>query len=390
MFALLSFTNITSDENYQDLPLSPQRSFSNHRGAITAIALGHSFANDNIAVSASKDNTCIVWDYFNGDLLHTFLLSLSPRCLTLDPVDRAVYAGYDDGSIQFIDFYSQESLWQPLRDPDNRSTPTQPPPSAKWLALDHPGSATLCLQVSYDGTTVLSGHQDGKIHTWDVAAGRYGKKLVDFSAPVTNLQMLKPSGISKTTRPPLKLHNVIKPHYESFADGAHRSSGAVAPSNYTFTAQFTSKIHPPGSRRSAQFRQALTDSSFPTSLVDEYVTEFTAWQNPSKTAPSSSDLAALQAQNATLSAQLDDATTRERTALAKVREMDREAWRRQKDAEIRAAKKKQRRLGKMTIAERERKEHMGEIVDDGDEEMGDHAPNEGDLSSSTDELSDHF
>lgn len=349
--------------------------------------MGHSFSRNNIAVSASKDNMCLVWDYYCGEILHTFLLSASPLCLALDPADRAVYAGYEDGSIQFIDFFGQGGLNQPLHDPASRSTPTQPPPTARWSAPDS-ASAVFCAQLSYDGTALLTGHEDGKIYRWDVAAGRYDKQLADFSAPITNLHMLKPSGFPTVTRRSVKLHNAVKPRYESFGNGDQGGFNAAGPSNYTFTAQFTSNIPLQESNASNSFHEALTNQSFPQSFLDESLAEFLASQNSTKNASESADLAELRAQNASLTSQLSTAVERQHKAAAEVQERNNEDWRRQKDEEIKSARKKRRRLRRLKTEEVARKKEMGEKVDDEDEEMGENEEDEEDLSSSTDELTD--
>jgi len=384
---LLSFLASTTNDSGQNLPFSPLISLSNHRAAVTAIVVGHSFSRNNIAVSASKDNSCIVWDFSSGDALHTFLLSASPLCLALDPADRAVYAGYEDGSVQFIDVYSQGGQNQPLHAPALQSTPTQLPPTARWCAPDS-GSAVLCVRVSYDGTALLSGHQDGKIYKWEVATGRYDKQLADFSAPVTNLHMLRPSGFPTVAKPAVKLYNVVKPRYESFANGNSGDSGAAVPSNYTFTAQFTSSIALQDSPGSDSFLEALTHPSFPASLLDNALAEFSASQNPAKTAPDPTDLAELRAQNASLASQLSNAVERHNAAAAEIQQRDKENWRQQKDEEIKAARQKRRRLRRMKTDEIARKKEMGEDVDNEDDEMGEDSEDEKDLSSSTDELTD--
>ena len=385
---LLSFSAIQDDATKQDVRFSPVRSLTNHRAAITAIVVGHSFGRSNIAVSASKDNTCIVWEYSSGDLLHLYLLAASPFCLALDPADRAAYAGYEDGSIQFLDFYSKGGTTQQLYDPVAKSTPTQPALNTRWPALEEPGSAILSLQVTYDGTGLLSGHQDGKIHAWDVATSRYDKQVVDFSAPIANLHMLKPTGFTNTKKPPLILHNVVKPRYETFANGQNGNSGTV-PSNYAFTAQFAMNIPFHGCSNVDSFHEAIAQPSFPPSLLDDAVAEFTAWQSQVKAIPDSSDLADLRARNGALSSQLEAAMEGQRTALAEVQQRDKQAWRRQKDEEVKALKKKRRRLRRIKLSEMSRKKEMGESLNDEDEDMDGGPEDEDELSSSTDELTDN-
>ena len=385
---LLSFSTSVRESGH-NLPFSPLRTLSNHRAAITAIVMGHSFSNQNIAVSASKDNTCIVWDYKNGDILHTFLLPSSPLCLALDPADRAVYAGFEDGSVQFIDFYSQSGLTQALHNPALQATPTQPPPSDRWSATHQSASPTLCLEVSYDGTNLLSGHQDGKVHIWDIAAGKFDKRLADFAMPITNIVMLKPTGFPRMTKPAVKLHAVVKPRYEDSIDGDHGVASAAIPMKYAFIAQFTTTLPLPFLADSTSLHQELHQSSFSTTLLEESFAELSSVQNGFDSATDSSELADLRAQNSALSSQLQAAEERHRSAVAIVQEQKQDDWRRQKDEEIKAARKKRRRLKRMTIAELARKKEMGEPIAGSAEDMIRHKIEEDDdLSSSTDEITE--
>ena len=100
--ALLSFTHVGTQA------LSPVDTFTSHRTEICALTLGHSTSFCNIAVSASKDKICYLWDYHTNSVLRTYLLPSIPTCLALDAIDRAVYTGYEDGSVQQLALY--ESL----------------------------------------------------------------------------------------------------------------------------------------------------------------------------------------------------------------------------------------------------------------------------------------
>ena len=384
---LLSLSASSTDQNGFYLLYSPLRTLSNHRAAITAVVMGHSFGTQNIAVSASKDNTCIVWDYVNGDIIHTFLLPSSPLCLALDPADRAVYAGFEDGSVQFIDFYSRSGSAQPLHNPALQGTPTQPPASDRWSATHQSASPILCLQVSYDGTSLLSSHRDGKIHVWDIGAGKFDKRLADFAVPITNIVMLKPTGFPEMTKPAVKLHNVVKPRYESLVNGDHGVSGATVPMKYAFVSQFTSALPLPFSPNATLSNQEFHHSSFSTAFLEESLSEFCSPRKGFDSATGSSELAELREQNIALSSQLKVAEERHRNAVAIVQEQKKEDWRRQKDEDIKAARKKRRRLRRTTIAEVARKKEMGEPIAGRNEEMMQHAIEEDDdLSTSTDEL----
>ena len=385
---------------------SPLKSLSSHRNAITAVIFGHSHSKTNIAISASKDNTLIIWDPLRGDSLHTFLLSSPVLCLALDPADRACYAGYEDGSIQFINFYESIGVTQMIRDPALQDTPTQPVYEERWrLPRNDDRQAALCLQTSYDGTTLLSGHSNGKIQTWDIARGRYGTTLAEHDHAVTNLVMLPPTGFPNPKVRHLKLRQVVKPKYESSfgGDGADAGRAAGVPLNYTFTAQFTSNL-PLSARHEKterEFQDALMHSSFPEEWLEEGIAELAAYSasegkltsgnklNDGVESLNSEEIKKLQAENDVLKGQLAEALARHRETINQNTSLEEQRWRQQQDERVKGERKKRRRLRRIAAAERARKKIMGEEVEgDIDEEMNEGEEGEEELSSSTDEITD--
>ncbi|MCJ1469884.1 Pre-rRNA-processing protein ipi3 [Pseudocyphellaria aurata] len=404
--SLLSFLDTSSNDSGQTLPLSPEKSFSNHRAAINALEFGHSSSTANIAVSASQDNTCIVWDYSSGTALHTYLLPTAPLCLAIDPADRAAYVGYEDGGVQALNFYSQNTFTHPLHNPALQSTPTQPPPADRWPSPSPP-SPVLSLQVGYDSTSLVSGHANGAIRTWAVGKGRFAAAVADLSAAVTNLKMLPPTGFPTSSAPPLKIHQVIKPRYEGTLGGSNNKPTFGIPPNYTFTAQLASTLSVPNAVPS-KFHSALTSPTFPPSLLDASIAELallpsTTQDDASMSANGSEDL---NEQNTHLLAQLNAALHAQRSAMKQVLDMDRERWRRGEAERVKREKKRQRRARRMAEAERQRTEAMkgvggGGVVAARDTTGAEPEPmnrNENDeveendedeeLSSSTDEITD--
>ncbi|KAL8975393.1 MAG: hypothetical protein Q9197_000374 [Variospora fuerteventurae] len=389
--ALLSFSQPSPNDPSQPLPLTPSRTFADHRAAIASVIFGHSASKANLALSAAKDQTCIIWDYRNGVLLHTYLLGASPLCLALDPADRAAYAGCEDGSIQLLDFYRKPSLPHPLYDPNQRSTPTQPPASDHWHLPQASSSPVLCLQVSYDGTALLSGHENGKVHQWNIAQGKFNVQITDFSLPVTNLLVLPPTGFPNPRTPSLKIHHAVKPRYESSLDSSRgNGSSSIIPSNYTFTAQLTSTLPLPEAPTGASdLDDALTHASFPTSMLENGINELAALSNPSPHA-SHSEHNTLKVANEGLKTQLDTALCRQREAITKVLKLEEEKFRRQEDDAVKKARKKRRRIRMMEVEERARKIVMGATVEnraEGEGDTGTVVDGEDGLSSDTDEMS---
>ncbi|KAL3419952.1 Pre-rRNA-processing protein crb3/ipi3 [Phlyctema vagabunda] len=240
---LLSLTSVETQE--------PLRTLSNHRAAITSVVIGHSASTTNICVSASKDNTCIVWDYLSATLLRTFLLPTTPLCLALDPCDRAVYVGFEGGSLQQIDFSSTAAALNPLYDAKLQDTPVQVTKSP-WTASFEAGAAH-CIGLSFDGTTLLCGHASGKISRWDTAQGQQiGGELADLNAPVTNLIMLSPFPEPRN----IKALTIVKP---KLGEGP-----------YILTAQFNGRL----SKGPTPFDVAVQGAGFPAGMLESAISNF--------------------------------------------------------------------------------------------------------------------
>ncbi|KAJ5124223.1 uncharacterized protein N7515_008048 [Penicillium bovifimosum] len=258
---------------------SPIRTFSNHRAAITSLAVGHSNGRHNIVVSTAKDNTAIAWDYHTGRVLRHFLLPLSATSVTLDPVDRAFYVGYEDGSVQSVDFYRGNSTQHPLHDPYAQSTPAQVSMEDRWLPPSAESGSVKTISLTYDGTTLLSGHTSGKVLSWNVARRKYISSVADYTHSITNLVMLPPGGIPHPSSDlKRKAHTIVKPRHDSGLAAPSHAPSAV-PAEYMFHTQIITPSAPK-LRQPTLFSQALTHSSFPKSMLEEGLAELAAFRQP--------------------------------------------------------------------------------------------------------------
>lgn len=283
MVSLLSFYDPSRTALSASGQVSPLHTLTKHGAPITSIVTGHSSFASNTAISASRDLSCIVWNYRNGDTLRTFLFSAPPISLSLDPCDRAFYVGHEDGSIQLINFFGGSNgppLTNPVYNSGDQSKPNQCSSSDLWTVPSLNLGATLCLDIVYEGNYLLSGHQSGKVCMWDISNGKFVKELANYGNSVTNLQLLPVTGFPMASLPRLKAHQVIKPRYEaSFSTGDDPANGMV-PAKYSLTAQFMSVMpreeSEPGSSLNL-IEKALTQPSFPPSFINNSLVELMAF-----------------------------------------------------------------------------------------------------------------
>jgi pre-rRNA-processing protein IPI3 len=272
-----------------DTSRSPVHTLSTHRGPISSIVCGHSSSSANIAVSISGDKSAIVWDYHNGQALRTYLLPEAPTAVALDPADRAFYVAYGDGSLQTIDFYDEiqkTTAIDVLRDSASSHRPIQPPPKTRFNADSQKLGGALSLSLSWDGTTLISGHASGKVATWDIAKANYISTLTNLPGPVSSLHFLRPTGFPNTPEPTFKIHSVVKPKQDAGLTG---SGSGLVPPNYTLNMQFTGRLRSPHvsaaekhSTRKSTFEEALTHPVFPTAMLEDSLAELETWSAPPK------------------------------------------------------------------------------------------------------------
>jgi pre-rRNA-processing protein IPI3 len=269
--ALLSFSNDGAQ------PLAPLRTFSTHRSSIKALAIGHSESFQNIAITAAHDKTCLVWDYHTNAMLRTFLLPSVPTSIAIDAADRAFYVGYEDGGVHRIDLLSKdETDVESIQTGADALTPVQPKTKA-WSPPDASTGSVLCLDLSFDGTVALAGHQSGTIIGWDIATGHMKSFLPQgpLPGPVMNLKFLPVSGFQSEAAELARLDVVVKPKFGAFQNSGN-GNGSV-PGNYAFNTQLLGSIAHDSKPSSSIFTEALFGKSFPSQLLDEGLSELAAW-----------------------------------------------------------------------------------------------------------------
>jgi pre-rRNA-processing protein IPI3 len=264
---------------------APLRTFSNHRSGITALSCGHSMTATNFAISASDDNACYIWAIVSCEVLRVILLPSTSFCFTVDPADRAIYVGYEDGNIQCIDLFRTGSNSATGTRPDSIHDATQDgsiqlDSKDTWSAASADIGSAQCICLSYDGTMLLSGHGSGRVLSWDVAKGRVQKSIADFGQSVTNLIMLRPDGLPGD-RPVFQVKTITKPKLE-YSMPTKRGTTGIPP-GYTLQGQIVPQhpsselATPPDDRQPKDwFYTALINPFFSQSMIDEAIKDLSS------------------------------------------------------------------------------------------------------------------
>ncbi|KIW91185.1 uncharacterized protein Z519_08080 [Cladophialophora bantiana CBS 173.52] len=244
---------------------APVKTFSGHRTAISALTCGHSSITTNFAVSASSDGTCYIWHIETCQILRTLLLPSHAVSIALDPADRAIYFGCNDGRIQSWDVFQQSPTSSIALSGSSVFPAIQLLDKDGWKAPSEVGTAN-CVTLSYDGTSLLSGHGNGAIIRWDVAKHRILQEITNFGQPVTNIEMIRPEGFPRMKRPGYSIPMVVKPNLELATMKDNGTCGV--PTKYNLHVMINA---PKSLSEQDEFEKALTGSGFPQYLLDSAI-----------------------------------------------------------------------------------------------------------------------
>ncbi|AEO65669.1 f35d1879-6433-4e6b-bd6a-e2d711f61b96 [Thermothielavioides terrestris] len=226
----------------------PQRSLSHHRAAVTGLAASPSTSSEtNFCVSASKDKSCVIWNYQTGDALRTVLFPSPPLCLSLDPSARAICVSCEDGSLYVTEVFAEK----PLLGAGAEDLSATVPVSSPFGATQPDVGPASCLSLSYDGTVLLTGHPRGQILRWNIAENKSPVELANLNAAVTNIAFVSPFPTGR----PTKTVNIVKP---GLAKGA-----------YAFNSQFDAGLMP-----ETRFDSLLNTRGFSQEAVESAITAF--------------------------------------------------------------------------------------------------------------------
>lgn len=277
---LISFMQLGGTYGAEDTSKSPVRTFSGHRAAITAVACGHSGVTTNFAITSSEDGTCYIWHIETCQILRTLLLPSTATSVAVDPADRVIYFGCQDGQIQAWDLFRHAKKSSISEIDPAGMAPIQLSPKDSWAVPSKDIGAANCLALSYDGTFLLSGHSTGTVTRWDVAKHRIMNEVAKLGQPVTNIEMLSPTGLLNQKGPGYSIINVVKPKLE-FTSSSENGTCDVPP-KYNLDVMITRES---GQLEKDDIENAITGPGISSNLLDEALRALSAGSASSHSMP---------------------------------------------------------------------------------------------------------
>ncbi|KAJ4815815.1 hypothetical protein LUZ62_028381 [Rhynchospora pubera] len=158
-------------------------SFTEHALRVTDVVSGRGLSN-SIIISSSEDRTCKIFSLSEGKILRSIALDSIADALAIDPGEHRFYAGCRDGKI-YIKALNVEK------------NPTI------GILFDH--SVAVTSIACQNGTTLVSGSEDGIIRIWDIMTQHVVRMLKHAKAPINNVLVVKPTrqATNLSHQPPL-------------------------------------------------------------------------------------------------------------------------------------------------------------------------------------------
>ncbi|ORZ04262.1 WD40-repeat-containing domain protein [Absidia repens] len=178
-------------------------SWSDHTLPVTDVCIGLGNLSTARVYTSSLDFTVKLWDLATGELLTTFLFPKAVSCIAINPSETILFAACGN-DIYSVDLYKrrQQQTYNAaqslggLGKVEAVGVHSSSGASSSSLGSMFSGHTGLIhsLSLSFDGTILISGSEDGNCIVWDVASRQSLRKFESHKGPVSHVScILRPN-----------------------------------------------------------------------------------------------------------------------------------------------------------------------------------------------------
>ena len=185
-----SFSSISSNHRRDgsDQQQCLLHTWSGHSLTVTDVHVGVGSWSLARVASVSADRTARLWDLGTGDCLYAFLFDQPLTAVIMDTAEFHLYAGCANGDIARVSLFDVAVVTPPGSGERLQCAPSSSA-AARGLEvklLTHHKSRVLSLSLSFDGSALASGSEDGEACVWDSRSRQVIRSLAHKSG-VTNV-----------------------------------------------------------------------------------------------------------------------------------------------------------------------------------------------------------
>lgn len=199
-WSMVEFAIISSSDQ-EDNMIRPQIEWTDHSLEITSMQIGYGKWNECRVFTTSLDQTLRCWDVASNQLLTTYVLPDKIASLTVDPLERVVYVGLNNGDIEMVSMFQTNPVTGLIEAVGGgKRVITLEFNSSDYTSglLKHHHIAVTALTLSLDGTLLVSGDESGQVFVWDITSKQVVRKLKQHKESISRIQI-----ISRNKRDPV-------------------------------------------------------------------------------------------------------------------------------------------------------------------------------------------
>ncbi|OWB79584.1 hypothetical protein B5S32_g3812 [[Candida] boidinii] len=178
--------------------VKPYTIFSDHKLPVTDLFVSKGLVTDIKLYSTSQDSTVRCYNLYSKQLLTTFVCPYPVSSITCDPAYRSLYVGFNNGKIRQIPLFAPVSKLSNVfeavggcgkiitidTDPELKYTFTH------FNDGDANGNDVTKLEISIDGTSLITGDSKGRLLVVDIITKQIKKKLKHLVGPIAFLKIV--------------------------------------------------------------------------------------------------------------------------------------------------------------------------------------------------------
>ncbi|VEU24345.1 DEKNAAC105637 [Brettanomyces naardenensis] len=191
--------------------------FTDHILPVTDLVITNGLVSDLRLYSSSRDCTVRCHNVVSKTLTSTYVLPAEVESLAADPAYRALYVGLNNGVIRILSLYRANPKTHILEAVGGSGSivTLKPDPELKESIICHQqdGVADISitkLQVTFDGTTLVSGDSKGNLFTIDIATKQIQQKLKSLVGAISQILLFYTKADNKELETQANDKNVVR------------------------------------------------------------------------------------------------------------------------------------------------------------------------------------
>ncbi|EGG14937.1 WD40 repeat-containing protein [Cavenderia fasciculata] len=180
--------------NKEESLMRTKTSFTDHSLGITSIYCGYGGSNSRV-YSVSNDRTCRVWDLVQQRAITSIVFPTNLTSVVVDASETVLYVGGGDGVIYQTDLISLSQTSLDMQHSQQQQSfvtnvSNQLQQQLKKTFVSSSSKSITALNLSFDGSLLISGTLDGQCNIWDTFSRQTVRSIASLKGAITSIQVL--------------------------------------------------------------------------------------------------------------------------------------------------------------------------------------------------------